>query len=63
MRQAAVLFVPFMLASLAVLTINAAAVYVCLDLFSRREIPALAVATAITLLWNFGVTKFLIFRR
>ncbi len=61
--RAAVVFVPFLLASLAALAINAAAMYVCLELFSQRELPALAVATAITLLWNFGVTKFLIFKR
>ena len=61
--RAAVIFVPFLLTSLAALAINASAMYVCLPLFDQRELPALALATAITLLWNFGVTKFLIFRR
>lgn len=61
--RVAIIFVPFLLASLAALAINASAMYVCLELFDQRELPALALATAITLLWNFGVTKFLIFRR
>ncbi len=61
--RVAIVFVPFLLTSLAALVINASAMYVCLELFDQRELPALALATAITLLWNFGVTKFLIFRR
>jgi len=54
---------PFVLASLAALGINTLAMYFGLLLFSRQEYIALAMATGITLIWNFSVTKFLVFRR
>ncbi len=61
--RAAATFIPFVLVSLAALGINAAAMYVSLDLFSQREFVAFTLATSVTLLWNFGVTKFVVFRR
>jgi putative flippase GtrA len=59
----AVTLIPFFLASLAALVINAGAMYVSLGLFQQQEVPALCLATGITLLWNFSVNKFLVFRR
>lgn len=56
-------FVPFLVVSLMALGLNAVAMYLSLELFSQREMPAFVAATAATLLWNFAVTKFVIFRR
>ncbi len=61
--RAAATFIPFVLTNLLALGINAAAMYLSLRLFSQNDFPALALATGLTLLWNFGVAKFLIFKR
>jgi hypothetical protein len=37
--------------------------YLGLELFGQRELPALALATGTTLTWNFVTSKFLVFRR
>lgn len=60
--RAATTLIPYVLMSLAALAINAVAMYGSLQLFSQHEVPAFAVATGITLLWNFGLTKYVIFR-
>ena len=56
-------FIAFVLASLIALAINAAVMYLGLELFGQRELPALALATGTTLVWNFATSKFLVFRR
>ncbi len=61
--SALALLTPFMLASAVAIAINAAAMGFSLQLFHQQDIPSLAMATGITLLWNFTVSKFLIFRR
>ena len=61
--RVAATFVPFVLASLLALAINAGIMYLSLRLFDQYDLPALALATAVTLLWNFSVSKFLVFRR
>ena len=58
-----VTFPPFALSSLLALGINAGAMYLGLRLFGQRELLALAMATGITMLWNFSVSKLLVFRR
>lgn len=61
--RALVTFLPFLAVSLMALGLNAVAMYLSLELFSQQELPAFAVATIATLLWNFVLTKFVIFRR
>lgn len=56
-------FVPFALANLAALAINAGVMHVCLNIFSLHEIVSLALATGITFLWNFAVSKVFIFKK
>ena len=54
---------PFALANLAALAINAGVMHVCLNAFGLHEIVSLALATSGTFLWNFTVSKFLIFKK
>ena len=61
--RAVAIFAPFLLASLVAIAINAAAMDLCLDLLHQQEIPSLVMATGITLLWNFSVNKFVVFKR
>jgi putative flippase GtrA len=56
-------FVPFVVANLAALAINAGAMHFCLNALGLHEIPSLALATGITFLWNFTISKFLIFKK
>jgi putative flippase GtrA len=60
--KVAATLIPFVLASLTALGINAGAMYLSLGLFGQREAPAFVLATGVTLLWNFGATKFVVFR-
>jgi len=55
--------VPFFLSSLVGLAINTGTLQLCLATFGLPEIVAVAAATAASLLWNFLVSKFLIFRK
>lgn len=55
-------FAPFALANLAGLAINAGAMHICLNALALHEIPWLVLATGITLLWNFAISKFLLKR-
>ncbi len=56
-------FTPFALANLAALAINAGIMHICLNAFGLHEIPSLALATGITFLWNFTISKVLIFTK
>ena len=56
-------FVPFVLANLAALILNAGVMHVCLNALGLHEIPSLALATGSTFLWNFTISKVLIFKR
>jgi len=56
-------FVPFTLANLAALAINAGVMHVSLNALGLHEIPSLALATGVTFLWNFTISKFLVFKR
>jgi len=58
-----VAFVPFALANLAALAINAGVMHICLNALALHEIVSLVLATGITFLWNFIVSKFFIFKR
>ena len=54
---------PFVLSSLVGLAINTGMLDLCLKTLGLPEIIAIGVATASSLLWNFLVSKFLIFRK
>ena len=56
-------FVPFILANLAALTINAGVMHICLNAFGLHEIPSLALATGSTFFWNFTISKVFIFKK
>ena len=56
-------FVPFALANLAALAINASVMHVCLNALALHEIVSLALATGSTFLWNFIISKFVIFKK
>ena len=55
-------FVPFALANLAALVINASLMHLCLNALGLHEIPSLVLATGVTFLWNFIVSKVFIFK-
>jgi putative flippase GtrA len=61
--SAAATFLPFVLVSLTALALNALVMYLALALLGQQELLALALATGVTLLWNFAAGKFLVFRR
>ena len=42
---------------------NATAMYVSLQLFNQRELPALFLATGAALVWSCAVSKLLVFRK
>jgi putative flippase GtrA len=52
----------FGLASLTALAINAGAMHLGLVVLAWPEMVVLGLATGITLVWNFGVSKFVVFR-
>jgi len=56
-------FVPFVLANLAALVINAGVMHVCLNALALHDIVSLALAMGSTLLWNFIISKFVIFKK
>jgi len=56
-------FAPFALANLAALAINAGVMHICLNALGLHEIPSLVLATGSTLLWNFIISKFVIFKK
>ena len=55
--------VPFFLSSLVGLAINAGMFQFCLATLNLPQIVAFAAATGSSLLWNFLVSKYLIFRK
>lgn len=55
-------FVPFALTNLVGLAINVGVMDVCLNSLGLHEIASLTLATASTFLWNFIVSKFVIFK-
>ncbi len=56
-------FLPFVLAKLVGMALNTSVLWVGLQLLVLPEIMALLLATGMSFLWNFTVSKFLIFRR
>ena len=56
-------FAPFVLANLVGLGMNAGGMQLGLNVLHLKEFVSLALATALTLAWNFAVSKFIIFRR
>lgn len=56
-------FVSFTLTNLAALAINASVMHACLNALGLHEIVSLALATGSTFLWNFIISKFVIFKR
>ena len=56
-------FVPFVVANLAALVINASVMHICLKVWGLHEITSLVLATGSTFLWNFTISKFVIFKR
>ena len=55
--------VPFFLSSLVGLAINTGMLQFCLATLNLPEIVAIAAATGSSLLWNFLVSKYLIFKK
>jgi len=56
-------FAPFVLANLVGLGMNAGGMQLGLNVLHQQELVSLALATALTLAWNFAVSKFIIFRK
>jgi putative flippase GtrA len=54
---------PFVLVNLLALGINAGAMHVCLDVFGLPELLSLVLATGVAFLWNFAVSKFVVFKK
>jgi putative flippase GtrA len=54
---------PFVLSSLVGLAINTGMLDLCLKTLGLPEIIAIGVATGSSLLWNFLISKFLIFKK
>jgi len=55
-------FLPFVLANLAGVAINAGIMYLCLNGLSLPEAVAFILATGATLVWNFTISKFIVFK-
>ena len=54
--------IPFILTNLVGLGINTGMLQVCLKTLHLPELVALSLATVSTLIWNFLISKFLIFK-
>lgn len=54
--------IPFILTALAGLGINTGILQVCLKTLHLPELVALGSATLVTLVWNFVISKFVIFK-
>ena len=54
---------PFVLANLIALAVNAGVMHLCLDVAGLHELLSLTLATGAAFLWNFTLSKFLIFRK
>jgi putative flippase GtrA len=55
-------FLPFVAVKLAGMGINTGMMYVFFNLLSLHEAAAFILATACSLVWNFSVSKFVIFK-
>jgi putative flippase GtrA len=60
--RAAAMIVPFVLANLVALAVNAGVMYLCLNAFYLHEIFSLVLATGTTFLWSFTVSKLSVFK-
>ena len=56
------ILVPFVLSNLVALIINGGAMHLCLNVLKLHEVLSLVLATGTALVWNFTVSKFLIFK-
>ncbi len=54
---------PFVLVKLVGLALNAGVMYLCLNAYNLPEILSLALATGFSLMWNFTVSKFVVFKK
>ena len=54
---------PFVLANLVALAVNAGAMHLGLNVLGLPEPIALVLATGVTFLWNFVISKFIVFRK
>lgn len=61
--SARITLIPFVLANLIGLVLNAGVMQVCRVWLGLPELLSLALATAATLAWNFMISKFLIFKK
>ncbi|MBU0490287.1 MAG: GtrA family protein [Chloroflexi bacterium] len=52
----------FVLVNLVALGLNAGVMHVCLDTLAAPELISLALATGVAFLWNFAVSKLVVFR-
>lgn len=53
----------FVFANLVALAVNAGTMHLCVNVVHLDELLSLALATGVTLLWNFAISKFLIFKK
>ena len=56
------ILVPFVLSNLVALIINGGVMHLCLNVLKLHEVLSLVLATGTALVWNFTVSKFLIFK-
>jgi putative flippase GtrA len=61
--RAAYTFLPFVVANLCALAINTGTMALGLSLFDQQQVPSFALAAVGSLLWNFTISKYLVFRR
>jgi putative flippase GtrA len=54
---------PFVIVNLVGLAINTGIYELCLNVLGLQELIALGTATIVTLVWNFVLSKFVIFRK
>jgi putative flippase GtrA len=54
---------PFVLVNLVGLAINTGIMQLCLNILGLPELVALGLATVSTLVWNFVLSKFVVFRK
>jgi putative flippase GtrA len=53
----------FILSNLIGLVINSGALHICLNVLALPEVAALVLATGSSLLWNFAISKFVVFKK
>lgn len=53
----------FAISNILALGVNVGGMYVCLQAFNLPEALALALATSLSFVWNFAISKFFVFKK